>query len=207
MKTILVRTTILPVFTCLLFFSINVRAQGLITTQLSNFKAGSRNGNVGLSWKTVSEHDLRQFEIEYSRDGRYYQNLGFIPARNHLSGDLYEFEHPVTYNESAFYRLKLVDQNGRWLYTDPILYYINKISAFFVYPSVINTSVMNIFLQEPFYSLEVVNMNGVVLLKQNLSGKTGRISVPVSPLLSAGVYIVQLRNYDKTITQKVVIQQ
>ena len=71
----------------------------------------------------------------------------------------------------------------------------------------ITTSVMNIFIQEPFYSLEVVNMNGAVMLKQNLSGKTGRISVPFSPLLSAGVYIVQLRNYEKTITEKVVIQQ
>ena len=207
MKTILVRTTILPLFTCLLLFSIDVGAQGLITTQLSNLKAESRNGNVGLTWNTVSEQDLREFEIEYSRDGRYYQNLGFIPARNHPNGDLYEFEHTVSYSDSAFYRLKLVDQNGRWLYTDPILYYVNKISAFFVYPSVITTSVMNIFIQEPFYSLEVVNMNGAVMLKQNLSGKTGRISVPFSPLLSAGVYIVQLRNYEKTITEKVVIQQ
>ena len=92
MKTILVRTTILPLFTCLLLFSIDVGAQGLITTQLSNLKAESRNGNVGLTWNTVSEQDLREFEIEYSRDGRYYQNLGFIPARNHPNGDLYEFE-------------------------------------------------------------------------------------------------------------------
>jgi hypothetical protein len=185
----------------------DLSAQGLATVQLTHFKAESRNGNVGLSWQITAETDLRQFEIEYSRDGKYYQNLGFIPARNHPSGDFYEFEHSVSYNDSAFYRLKIVDETGRWLYTDPVLYYVNKISAFFVYPSVINTSALNIYLQEPFYSLEVVNLNGAVMLKQNLDGKTGRISVSISPFLSSGVYIVQLKNHYETITQKVIIQQ
>jgi hypothetical protein len=49
-------------------------------------------------------------------------------------------------------------------------------------------------------------MNGEVMLKQNLSGKTGRFNIPISPNLSAGMYIVQLSNYDKKITQKVIIQ-
>ena len=181
-------------------------AQGLRSVRLTNFKVDSRNGNVGLNWKTESEENLMQFEIEYSDDGKYYRTLGFIPARNSINGDFYEFEHPVSYSDSAFYRLKIVDNNRRWLYTEPILYYVNKITAFFVYPNVIRTHVMNIFLNDPFYSLEVVSLNGTVMLKQNLSGKTGRINVPLSANLSAGAYIVQLRNYEKTITQKVIIQ-
>jgi hypothetical protein len=49
-------------------------------------------------------------------------------------------------------------------------------------------------------------MNGAVLLKQNLSGKTGKISIPMSPDISAGTYVVQLKNQERTITQKIVIQ-
>jgi hypothetical protein len=49
-------------------------------------------------------------------------------------------------------------------------------------------------------------MNGAVLLKQNLSGKTGKISIPMSPDISAGTYVVQLQNKERTITQKIVIQ-
>lgn len=208
MKRVFFRTTILPVFiSCFLLSKVALTAaQGLTTIQLTNFKAESRNGNVGLSWKTQSEQDIRQFEIEYSRDGKYYENLGFIPARNNIGGDFYEFENPVSYADSAFYRLKIVDKMGGWLYTDPVLYQVNKISAFFVYPSVVNTNVINIFLQEPFYSLEVVSLNGAVMLKQNLSGKTGRINIPVSPTLSRGMYVVQLSNNDKKITQKIIIQ-
>src|SRR6266404_871556 len=127
MKPIYVRTTILPVLLCCLLLNISVfndiHAQGLWTLQLTGFKAESRNGNVGLSWKTASEENLMQFEIEYSSDGKYYRNLGFIPARNRLNGDFYEFEHPVSYSDSAFYRLKIIDNNRKWLYTDPVLYH------------------------------------------------------------------------------------
>jgi hypothetical protein len=210
MKPIYVRTTLLSILiSCFLLIISSlsrIDAQGLWSVQLTSLKVDSRNGNVGLTWKTASEQNLMQFEIEYSDDGRYYRNLGFIPARNSINGDFYEFEHPVSYNDSAFYRLKIVDKNRRWLYTEPILYHVNKITAFFVYPSVITTHIMNIFLNDPFYSLEVVSMSGAVMLKQNLSGKTGRINIPLSANLSAGTYIVQLKNYDKTITQKIIVQ-
>jgi len=207
MKTIFLRTTILPFFIIFLILTAPyINAQGLSTIQLTNFKAESRNGNVGLSWKTQSEKDIMQFEIEYSQDGKYYRNMGFIPARNNINGDLYEFEYSVSGSDSAFYRLKVVDKNGKWLYTDPVLFKINNISPFFINPSVINTDVMNIFLQDPFYSLEVVSLDGIVLLKQNLSGKTGRIDIPISPTLGRGAYIVRLSNYEKIITQKIIIQ-
>jgi hypothetical protein len=192
------------------FFSIfilSASGQGLFTIQVTSFKAESRNGNVGLTWKTASEEHLRQFEVEYSSDGKYYRNLGFIPARNSINGDFYEFEHPVSYTDSAFYRLKVVDDRGRWLYSNPVLYYVNKITAFFVYPSVINSRVINIFLNDPFKWLEVVSLNGTVMLKENLSGKMGRINIPLSSDLASGMYIVQLSDYqNRAITQKVIVQ-
>ena len=204
MKTIC--RTIIFSFICSVFI-LSAAAQGLFTIQLTSFKAESRNGNVGLTWKTASEEHLRQFEVEYSGDGKYYKNLGFIPARNSVNGDFYEFEHPVSYTDSAFYRIKVVDDHGRWLYTNPVLYHVNKITAFFVYPSVINTRVLNIFINDPFKWLEVVSLNGTVMLKENLSGKMGRINIPLSGDLAAGMYIVQLSDYhNRSITQKVIVQ-
>lgn len=204
MKTIYVRTIVFFIFLLSIAFASN--GQGLWTIQLTDFKAESRNGNVGLTWKTTSEENLMQYEIEYSRDGRIYRNLGFIPATNRINGDYYQFEHAVTYSDSAFYRLKIVDNRGRWMYTAPVLYHVSKINAWFVNPSVINTGVMNIFLNDPFDWLEVVSINGTVILKQNLNGKIGRINVPISADLARGIYIVQLGDHYRTITQKVVIQ-
>ena len=78
--------------------------------------------------------------------------------------------------------------NGKWLYTEPVLYKVNKTTAFLIYPSVISSHMINVFLDDGFDFIEVINMNGAVLLKQNRSGKTERISIPVSPDISAGVW-------------------
>src|SRR6185295_7677919 len=205
MKTIYKCATVFLLFT---FFTIPfcTNAQGLEALRITGLKAESRNGVVGISWKTDNEENLRQYEVETSPDGRYYKNLGFIPARNNINGDIYEFENTVDYTDSAFYRLKIVDVNGKWLYTEPVLYKINKATAFLIYPSVISSHMINVFLEDSFDFIEVANMSGAVLLKQNLSGKTGKISIPVSPDISSGIYVVQLKSEDGTITQKIVIQ-
>jgi len=205
MKTICKCTT---VFFLLTFFALPTRtnAQGLGTLQITGFRADSKNGNVGISWKTNNEENLREYEIESSFDGRYYKNLGFIPATNNINGDVYEFENTVDYTDSIFYRLKIVDAKGKWLYTEPVLYKINKTTAFFIYPSVISSHSINVYLNDGFDFIEVTNMNGAVLLKQNLGGKTGKITIPVSPAIASGLYVVQLKNQDRTITQKIVIQ-
>ena len=118
----------------LLFTTSQINAQRLETVQITGFRAESRNGNVGITWKTDNEVNLREFEIESSNDGRYYKNLGFIPARNNINGDFYEFENAVEYTDSVFYRLRIVDATGKWLYTEPVLYKINKATSFFAYP-------------------------------------------------------------------------
>jgi hypothetical protein len=205
MKPIYLCTALLVISFCFLFNLASI-AQGLLNVQSQDLKAESKNGNVGLKWKTASEENLLQFEIEYSEDGRYYRNLGFIPARNSINGDFYEFEHAVTYTDSAFYRLKIVDNNRRWMYTTPVLFHVNNTTAFMIYPSVVTTHVLNLFLKDPFNFLEIVTMSGEIILKQNLSGKTGRINVPLSSNLSPGAYIVKLRDYDRSFIQKIIIQ-
>jgi len=207
MKTIYKCTTVFLLIT--FFMSSRLNAQGLRNLQITGFKVESKNGNVGITWKANREDNLRQYEIESSSDGRYYKNLGFIPARNSINGDFYQFENTVDYTDSVFYRLKIVDANGQWLYTEPVRYKINKTTSFFVYPSVINISGSNtidVFLDDAFDFIEVINMSGAVLLKQNLSGKTGKISIPMSPDISAGTYVVRLRNHERMISQKIVIQ-
>jgi len=95
MKTIFLRTTILSFFIIFLILTAPyINAQGLSTIQLTNFKAESRNGDVGLSWKTQSEKEIMQFEIEYSQDGKYYRNMGFIPAKNNINGDFMNLSIP-----------------------------------------------------------------------------------------------------------------
>jgi len=200
------RTLVLGFFFSIVLSFSKIYAQGPSPFQLAEFKAQAKNGNVGLTWKTKSQEDILQFEVEYSTDGKSYRKIDVAPASNRPNGDIYESEHSVSYTDSAFYRLKMVDNNQRWQYSDPILVRTNKITALFVYPSVISTHILNVFVNDPFNSVEVVSMNGTVMLKENIGGKIGRINIPLSANIATGMYIVQLKNHDQAITQKVIIQ-
>ena len=54
MKTVHQCTTIFLLLT-FFFMPSNINAQGLKTLQITNFKAESRNGNAGITWKTDKE--------------------------------------------------------------------------------------------------------------------------------------------------------
>ena len=176
-------------------------------TKLLEFKATSRSGMVGLTWKTEYEENLRQFEVEWSRDGKNYQSAGFVPATNSINGNIYSFEHRMSYASEAFYRLKIMDITSHWQYSDPIIVPVEKTARLFVYPSVITTRMITIIVNDPFNSMQIVSTNGTVMMKQNLSGKTGRMDIPLSPTVASGIYIVQLQNQTEMITQKIMVQQ
>jgi len=190
-----------------LFTFTHASQKNFVETRLLEFKATSRYGMVGLTWKTAYEQNLVQFEIELSRDGINFQPVDRVPATNSPTGNTYSFEHKVSYSSDVYYRLRIMDINNHWQYSDAIEVPVENIPKQFVYPSVITTGSISLFVQEPFDWLQVTSMNGTVILKQNLSGKTGRFNIPISSTMAPGVYIVQLKNQKQTLTQKIVIQK
>jgi len=64
---------------------------------------------------------------------------------------------------------------------------------------------MSMYLNESYKTAELISAKGEVILKQNINGRTGRIDIPVSTI-PAGTYIVQLRNEQAAIQQKVIIR-
>ncbi len=171
---------------------------------LSQFTAVSHNGVAQLNWKTSSEEGLQQFEIEYSLHGNDFTRAGIVPAKNSPSGAAYEFNQVINYSASIYYRLKMVDFDGSYHYSNVIVVFINKQNTNFVYPSVITTGILNMFINEPFTSVELLSMNGAIVLKMDITGRIGNLAIPV--YAAAGTYIVQLKNHEKTLLQRIIIR-
>lgn len=201
------RTAVLLFVAAIFFVSSSFKTTQPFQTKLLEFRATSRNGMVGLTWRTEYEENLLQFEVEYSRDGINYQSAGIVHATNSPTGNIYTFEHKMSYTNEAYYRLKIMDITNHWQYSDPIMVPVEKTARLFVYPSVITTRMITIKIDDPFDWMQIVSTNGTVMQRQNLSGKTGRLDIPLSPTVASGVYIVQLGNQTATITQKIIIQQ
>lgn len=170
---------------------------------LVEFAASSNNGVVHLNWNTSSEQNLQQFEIEYGIDGNSFIRAGIVPALNATTGSEYKFSHEPSLSGRIFYRLKMTDFDGQFKYSGIITTNVSRSTKNFVQPSVITSGMINAYVNNSFNTLELISMNGAVLLKQNIKGRTGKIDIPL-PLLTTGTYIVQLRN-NKTIARQLIL--
>lgn len=183
-----------------------VAVNEVLPVLLVNFSAHLRaDGAVELNWKTASEENVRQFEVEYSTDGITYQKFGNVPATNRTTGDSYQFYHAIAFNGKIAYRLKIVDIDGNFVYSNIVFITIGRTTRNFINPSVITQGVMTIAINEPYTTLELINSNGAIMIKKDINGATGRIDIPVSHI-NPGVYIVQLKNNSGRVAQKITIR-
>jgi hypothetical protein len=174
-------------------------------THLNSFVATTVPSGVQLTWETSAEVNLLQFEIEYSADGTNFQQIGVMPAENIPEGSTYDFNHTINFISRIYYRLKVVSIGGDFFYSDIISPTTRDLNGVYVYPSLITDGTMKIYLNTPFNSLEIVSANGSLVLKQDISGRTGKIEIPVGRFLS-GVYIVRMKSSQGSTLQKVVVR-
>lgn len=178
---------------------------GNLPASLVQFTAYARNGVVQLNWKTVSEQNLKQFEIEYSTGNNNYSRAGIVQALNSSDGSQYSFEHTPAHTGIVYYRLRVLDFDGSFEYSPIRAVDLSVKNKFFVYPSLIRTGTINVFVSEPWETIEVISMNGAVMRKQNIKERTGRIEIPVHNL-SAGNYILRIINTGKVEVQRISVQ-
>ena len=87
----------------------------ILPVYLVSFNASVINKQVLLQWKVANEINFKQYELEYSVDGITYQNIAVLSAVNQ-SVYSYQYNHAV--NQKEFYRLKLVNNNGSYTYSN-----------------------------------------------------------------------------------------
>lgn len=183
-----------------------ISASSPLPVTLITFNAKSNNSGVKLNWQTALEENIRQFEIEYSIDGISFIYLGNVPAKNAATGSVYSFLHAIVYDGEILYRLKITDNDGSFKYSDIVRVVLNDNVKNMITPSVITNGVMNVNLNNRKYkSLQLISMNGTMVLKKDIAAQSGNIKVPVSNL-AAGIYMVRLIGSSTTISQKIFIQ-
>lgn len=99
-------------------------ASGTLPIVLSDFKASLSQGKTILNWSSSVEVDSKNYEIEKSSNGRDFNTVGSIAsAGNSYSVQKYSYIDQNTSSGAAFYRLKMVDLDGKYEYSKVV--YIN----------------------------------------------------------------------------------
>jgi hypothetical protein len=175
----------------------------------SDFSVTPGNGGVEFRWRADWEPgNLKLYEIEYSKDGITFQQVGVVPAGNYLSGRAYEFRHfPVNVHDRMFYRLRIVDQNGRYAYTTIIPVAATGTTENYIFPTIVNAGTVSLYLNDSFKLVQIVDMQGRILQTELLEGRTGRTDIPLSKS-ATGICIVRVVGSDprRNIIQKIFIR-
>ncbi|WP_293301309.1 SusF/SusE family outer membrane protein [Pedobacter sp. UBA4863] len=71
-----------------------------------------------LNWLTTNEVNTSLFSVERSIDAKSFETIGSIPAKNIAGTHQYTFEDKNVLKGIAYYRLKQIDINGKYTYSD-----------------------------------------------------------------------------------------
>jgi hypothetical protein len=129
--------------------------------ELVDFYSNSNDYQVTLYWQTLTEINNEYFEIEKSKDGKNFHSIAKIKGNGSTTNlSPYKFSYNETEKGCHYYRLKQVDFDGGFWYSDIIYECTNSLmqNNFRIYPNPINFD---------YQQLKIANINGTQNLKQN----------------------------------------
>lgn len=103
-----------------------------LPVRLISFNATAVKNATLLKWQIENEINFKQYELEYSTDGVTFKTIATVAAAN-LS--FYNYTYPHTIAQKEYYRLKLIDNDGRYAYSKIIFLYANGKLSVNVFPN------------------------------------------------------------------------
>ncbi|MBP9099012.1 MAG: T9SS type A sorting domain-containing protein, partial [Ferruginibacter sp.] len=92
----------------------------VLSTNLTQFNGQLIEKKASLYWTATNEKDLSMYEIEKSNDGANFYKSGTVKAKN-MNDVYYNYTDPVNVTGKNYYRLKMIDANGLFKYSNVIV--------------------------------------------------------------------------------------
>ncbi len=162
---------------------------------LLNFTGNYTKGDVDLKWITTSEVNTLDFIVQRSTDAATFTNIGTVSATDAQGVNTYTDVDTKPVAGIDYYRLKMVDKNGNYTYTNAVAVKVSGTvaTALSVYPNpVVNTATVSFNAAVAGnYTLKITDMNGRVISNQkgaSIAG-TNTLSIDLSSYAQGSYFI------------------
>jgi hypothetical protein len=180
---------------------------------LTSFSCTSENSYITLNWQTSQEINNSYFEIQKSNDGINFTGIGKVTAsasdgKNSLHA--YSYTDAQASTKNNYYRLRQIDIDGNFSYSEIIENQVNDEFDFTLYP---NPSAGNNFdilfnsLQNNL-SLTLLNFQGKEICSKiiSLNDENTLTGNGITTNINPGIYFIIVSSDKKTIRKKLVVQ-
>lgn len=183
----------------------------LTPTTLSYFNVDLKNNEARLSWTTATEINTQNFEIEYSNNGREFNKVATVAAAgNSNTTKQYSYTHAVSNNPIHYYRLKMIDKDGKYTYSNIVkLKAETKSFSADVFPTIVkdNANININSLATQLINISLIDNNGRVVKQMNVSVLQGSNSLQLETKnISNGFYTVQIKTNQEQVVQRIFKQ-
>jgi hypothetical protein len=173
-----------------------------LPVELMTFTGERKNGTAVLSWVTATEVNNQKFIIERSGDLSDWQIIGEVAgAGNSVSINNYSFTDYTPLAGKVYYRLRQVDINGTFAYSNVVAVQIAGHSIS-ITPNPFDDALTIITKVSGNMDVSIRDVLGRLLYHDNQETNNGMLSI--SPDLSSGIYLITIQTEAFIEQQKVI---
>ncbi len=170
-----------------------------LPVKLVSFSINHKNENSLLTWATSSEVNNKGFEVERSIDGKNFSIVGFVKGFGN-SNRMVNYSFTDKNNQTAYYRLKQVDFDGKFDYSKTLLFNSLEIEGIELSPNPFGNTI-TLASEKQITKIEIIDMTGKVKLMEVVNSNKAEINTSE---LNNGVYFIRVNNGETIVTKRIV---
>ncbi len=166
---------------------------GTLPVSLFSFTAQKINNASLLEWKTATEVNDSYFSVEHSTDGKNFSAIGKVEGHGTVSSQqTYQYTDETPAKGMNFYRLKQVDIDGNFTYSNIVAVNFNSIGTFKAFPDPVDKMIyLTIPSSDASSAIRIYDMSGRRVWEKQLGANAVPQYLDISSL-TPGMYNVSL---------------
>lgn len=176
----------------------------ILPVEFISFQAKTDRNKVMLEWATATESNNSHFEVEHSLNGKDFKKIKEIKGAGttQVRQD-YSYEYRQGVGGLNYYRLKQVDYDGQFEYSEIISINVNAPKAqYTLFPNPVSSNfVIQTATGDTPAGLKLLNQLGQEI---RLDSDTERVVLPAG--LKKGLYVLQFELNGQAFSEKLLIQ-
>ncbi len=181
---------------------------GAMPVHLISFTAQkTAPATVALQWTVEAEQNFKHYEVQRSINGSPFITTATIQASNSKQYSCLDKIYTEG-NQRLYYRLKMVDKDGKYNYSPIEKLKLQYSKGFTIYPNPAQTNFklkMNKNMTGNI-SMVITDVSGRVMLHKNYASIEASINVSVNDL-SDGIYTIKITGKDEQLVHQLVIMK